>query len=228
MCGIAGVISEYHSPHLISNLLTILSNLVNRGKDGTGICYIDHDGTLKIHKEEIASPVFTEKFNSSINCNLAIGHVRLPTVGPISELNSHPVTDCSETIAVVHNGTIRNYKELKENLTNEGHIFRGSVDSEVIPHLIEKNFHETKNIKNSIQNTIKELEGYYTFSLISIYEPQKIYLYRQHFPLILYKDGSTIYFSSERKPLAQLLKKSFRAKHLKENELVILEKSTIK
>jgi glucosamine--fructose-6-phosphate aminotransferase (isomerizing) len=223
MCGIAGIVSEYESPNLISNLLSILTNLINRGKDGTGIGYIDNNRKIIIQKQDIAAPEFKAHFGKeNIKCNLAIGHVRCPTIGEICDVNSHPILDCTGNIAVVHNGTITNHGALRAELAD--HEFKGSVDSEVIPHLIEKYYDDTGDLEKSIRKTISRLEGYYTFSVISNYEPVKVYLYRHHFPLVLYtdKDAEKTYFSSERKPLAQLLNKRFRAKHLKPNELLVL------
>ncbi|NVM52092.1 MAG: class II glutamine amidotransferase [Candidatus Helarchaeota archaeon] len=225
MCGIAGIISKSDSSNIIPNLLSILSNLIARGKDGTGIGYFNRNGRIVIHKKEISAPYFSENFKGEIvDCNIAIGHVRLPTIGAISEFNSHPIMDSYGNIAVVHNGTIRNSHYLKKELREDGHFFKGTVDSEVIPHLIEKYYYKFNDLEKSIQKTIECLEGYYTFSVISNFEPDKVYLYRHHFPLVLVKDEGKTYFSSERKPLSQFLKKRFRARHLKKDELVILER----
>jgi len=225
MCGIAGIVSRSESRSNVPNLLSILSNLLDRGKEGTGIGYLDRAGKIVIHKREIPANMFAANFKGEeVDCNIVIGHVRLPTVGDISETNSHPVIDEFGNIAVAHNGTINNYMTIKEQLKKEGHNFKGNVDSEVIPHLIQKYYQESGDMETSIQKTVEQLEGYYTFSVISKYQPEKVYLYRHHFPLVLYKDESITYFSSERKPLAQLLKKRFRAKHLKEDELVVLER----
>lgn len=144
-------------------------------------------------------------------------------MGEISEVNSHPILDCTGDIAVVHNGTIKNYKSLKRELEN--HKFRGSVDSEVIPHLIEEYFDKTNDLETAIRKSIKRLEGYFTFSVISNHEPAQVFLYRHHFPLVIYKDKdqNMTYFSSERKPLAQLLQKQFRVRHLRQGELIILD-----
>ncbi len=223
MCGIAGIISKSDSTSIIPNLLSILSNLINRGEDGTGIGYFNHHGKLVIRKKEIAAPQFSKIFKGdNIDCNMAIGHVRFPTIGEISKFNSHPLLDCTGNIAVIHNGTIKNYIPLKNELRKEGHIFKGTVDSEVLPHLIEKYYDKTNDFEESIIKSIKRLEGYFTFSVISNHEPEKVYLYRHHFPLILLREEDQIFFSSERKPLAQLLKKHFRARHLKKDELAIL------
>ncbi len=222
MCGIAGILSKTHSTRIIPNLLSILTNLLDRGIDGTGIGYIDSTGKIVINKRDIIATKFAQEHKEAVECNIAIGHVRRPTVGEISDYNSHPLMDCHENIAVIHNGTIENYLPLKELLESEGHNFKGTVDSEVIPHLIEKYYEDYKDIEQSIQKTVDHLEGYYTFSVISNFEPSNVYLYRHHFPLVLLKDDYSYYFSSERKPIAKLLNKSFRAHHLKRDELKIL------
>ncbi|MFX1294994.1 MAG: class II glutamine amidotransferase [Promethearchaeota archaeon] len=223
LCGIAGIISKSHSTSIIPNLLSILSNLTNRGKDGTGIGYIDQTGKVVINKNKTSVNKFVEKYiKETVVCNIAIGHVRQSTIGIISESNSHPIAGCNNKIAVIHNGTIKNWSPLQEELENEGHKFRGSVDSEVIPHLIEKYFEKYANLEDSIRKTINRLEGYYTFSVISNFEPNNVYLYRHHFPLVLLKDENTFYFSTERRSLAKFLQKPFRVKNLKKNKLTIL------
>ncbi|MHA1649681.1 MAG: class II glutamine amidotransferase [Candidatus Helarchaeota archaeon] len=223
MCGIAGILSKTNSTQIIPNLLAILTNLIDRGQDGTGIGYIDHQGNLVIKKKDVSALDFLEENkNEKVECNIAIGHVRFPTVGVTSKFNSHPLLDCTGNIAVAHNGTIKNYRTLQNELTTEGHIFLSSVDSEVIPHLIEKYFEKYDDLEKSIRKTIDRLEGYYTFTVISNFEPDKVYLYRHHFPLVLVKDENTYYFSSDRSPLVKLLNKPIRAKHLKEGELLAL------
>ena len=116
MCGIAGIISKTHSTQIIPNLLSILSNLIDRGIDGTGIGYIDSTGKVIISKKDIIATKFTEEYKQPVECNIAIGHVRRPTVGEVSEFNSHPLVDCHENIAVIHNGTVKNYQSLKNEL----------------------------------------------------------------------------------------------------------------
>ncbi|MFX1298708.1 MAG: class II glutamine amidotransferase [Promethearchaeota archaeon] len=209
MCGIAGIISKFRSTNIIPNLLSILTNLIDCGKDGTGIGYIDNNSKIVINKKDIIATKYFQEYKEAIECNIAIGHVRRPTIGCISELNSHPLMDCHENIAVIHNGTLKNYKSLRQELELEGHIFKGSVDSEVIPHLIEKYYDNCGNLEKSIQKTINQLEGYYTFAIISNFEPYNVYLHRHHYPLVLLRDDDRCYFSSERKPLAKLLNKSF-------------------
>ncbi|MHA1131953.1 MAG: class II glutamine amidotransferase [Candidatus Helarchaeota archaeon] len=222
MCGIAGILSKTHSTQIIPNLLTILSNLLDRGIDGTGIGYFDSNGKIIINKKDIIATKFTQDYWEEVDCKIAIGHVRRPTIGEISDYNSHPLMDCHENIAVIHNGTIENYHSLKQDLVSGGHIFRGTVDSEVIPHLIEAFYEDYEDLGKSIQKTVECLKGYYTFSVISNFEPNSVYLYRHHFPLVLVKDEESYYFSSERKPLAQLLNKPFRATHLKKGEMKLL------
>jgi glucosamine--fructose-6-phosphate aminotransferase (isomerizing) len=228
MCGIAGIISNFRSQKIIPNLLSILSNLVSRGKDGTGIGYIDQNGKIVIQKKDIAANDFLEEYvGTKIDCNIAIGHVRAPTVGIVSEFNSHPLFDCYEKIAVIHNGTIKNRKKLRVELENEGHIFRGTVDSELIPHLIEKYYNEYNDLEKSISKTVTRLEGFYTFCVISNFEPENVYLYCHHFPLLLLKDKNKYYFSSERSPLEKLLKKPIRVKNLKKDEITVLSADLI-
>lgn len=114
-----------------------------------------------------------------------IAHVRWATHGDPNRVNAHPHTDEDGTIAVVHNGIIENYAELKEELIKEGHTFKSDTDTEVIPHLLRKFMDEGSNLEEAMVKTIDKMVGAYAIAAISIDEPNKVVATRKDSPLIV-------------------------------------------
>jgi Glucosamine 6-phosphate synthetase, contains amidotransferase and phosphosugar isomerase domains len=111
--------------------------------------------------------------------------LRWATHGDPSKLNSHPHVDEENTVAIVHNGIIENYLEIKEKLMAEGHVFKSDTDTEVIAHLIEKFMDEGLDLEHAVRKTIGIIEGAYALAAISIKEPDKIVATRKDSPLIV-------------------------------------------
>ncbi|MEM3863112.1 MAG: glutamine--fructose-6-phosphate aminotransferase, partial [Metallosphaera sp.] len=138
MCGIIGVASiELRDSALAKITLEALKNLEYRGYDSVGMASMDSS-----HLEVRKCTGNVEKFERSRNPlsmrgNIFLGHTRWATHGEPSDVNAHPHLDCSGEIAVIHNGTILNFIELKEDLLSKGHKFSSETDTEVIAHLIE-------------------------------------------------------------------------------------------
>jgi glucosamine--fructose-6-phosphate aminotransferase (isomerizing) len=132
MCGIVGYAGEKSAQSL---LLRALRKLEYRGYDSSGIAVLGE--SINIYKERGRVEVL-EKSAPPCPGLIGIGHTRWATHGEPSKLNAHPHTDCSGRFAVVHNGVITNYQDLKEELVREGHLFLSETDTEVIPHLIGK------------------------------------------------------------------------------------------
>jgi glucosamine--fructose-6-phosphate aminotransferase (isomerizing) len=136
LCGIFGcVFAEGSVAPLIRKGL---KRLEYRGYDSVGIATV-HEGVLQVRKDqgkidEIAGRLGLDEMQGSVG----IGHTRWATHGAPMMVNAHPHTDCSGRIAVIHNGVIENFLELKEELINAGHNFVSRTDTEVIPHLIEE------------------------------------------------------------------------------------------
>ncbi|MEM3630372.1 MAG: class II glutamine amidotransferase, partial [Nitrososphaerota archaeon] len=135
MCGIIGYIGNKNASEIV---LDGLKHLEYRGYDSVGMAYI-LNGNLIIKKGVGNIDSVNSKLNFlELKSNIVIGHTRWATHGEVSEVNSHPHTDCNNNIAIVHNGIIENYNELKEALEKENHVFKSSTDTEVVAHLIEK------------------------------------------------------------------------------------------
>lgn len=180
MCGIVGYVGcKQATPILIDSL----KKLEYRGYDSAGIAVLDNDeilvrkakGALKFLEQKIADEV--------ISGNIGIGHTRWATHGEPSDINSHPHTDVSGHIAIVHNGIIENYAKLKEWLQTRGIDFRSQTDTEVIAHLI--NYYYKGDIFQAVLQTLQRLEGSYALGVLSHDFPDRIIAVRKDSPLVI-------------------------------------------
>lgn len=189
MCGIVG----YTGTRSVQNILIDgLSRLEYRGYDSAGVA-IEQDGAIEtIHRKgKVASLAHTlSHFDFTGTCG--IGHTRWATHGRPSEANAHPHVSCDGKVAVVHNGIIENFAELREDLTAAGHRFTSETDTEVIAHLIESFMHEGYNLLDALRHTTESLVGAYAIAAISSDEPGVIVAARKDSPLIvgLAEDGT--------------------------------------
>jgi glucosamine--fructose-6-phosphate aminotransferase (isomerizing) len=178
MCGIAGYIGEGNA---VSKIFDMLKRLEYRGYDSAGIAFLD--GGLQVVKDRGKVDEVRRKSNLKSAAKVALGHSRWATHGAPSQENAHPHTDCKKEVAIVHNGIIENYAELREELRKKGHKFSSETDSEVIAHLIEAGL-KTDSFENSFAAAMKVLEG--SFAVLAVYEkePNKILFARNESPLL--------------------------------------------
>ncbi len=177
----------------VSPILKIgLKRLEYGGYDSAGMATINGDH-LEIKKgvgkiDEVDKAVNFE----SLEGNVGIAHNRWATHGYPSVTNAHPIVDCTGNIAVVHNGVIENFLELKEDLIEKGHVFKSRTDTEVVAHLVEEELKEEKDFVNACLKAIKKVEGSYALAIIYSKEPDKIVLVKKESPLYLGigKDGN--------------------------------------
>jgi len=128
---------------------------------------------------------------------IGIGHIRWSTHGAPSKENAHPHVDCNEQVAVVHNGIIENFAELKKELEDLGHIFRSKTDTEVIPHLIEENLKRGLPFIEATRETIKRLEGSYAIAVVYVNEPDKIICVQRESSLTIGVTENAAYAASD-------------------------------
>ncbi|RKY38824.1 MAG: glutamine--fructose-6-phosphate transaminase (isomerizing) [Candidatus Omnitrophota bacterium] len=180
MCGIIGYIGEREA---VSIILEGLKRLEYRGYDSAGIGILK-EGKLSILKcKGRISYLQTLLEKKQISARIGIGHTRWATHGEPSSRNAHPHSDFSRHIAVVHNGIIENYQELRKQLEKEGVRFTSETDSEIVPNLIKK-FYEG-DLRKALRKVIKILRGSYALGIISVDEPDKIIAIRNDSPLII-------------------------------------------
>ena len=136
MCGIVGYVGRGDAWPIIYEGL---KRLEYRGYDSAGIAVVDDTGALHMRKTVgKVSGLDAEVIGAAPRGSLGLGHTRWATHGAPSHANAHPHTDCSSRVALVHNGIVENYLELKRRLTASGHIFRSETDSEALSHLVEE------------------------------------------------------------------------------------------
>ncbi|NOJ27063.1 MAG: glutamine--fructose-6-phosphate transaminase (isomerizing) [Nitrososphaera sp.] len=186
MCSIIGYKGKnFAAPILVNSL----KRMEYRGYDSVGVATID-EGKMLVRKGTGKVAEVNKKLDMShMLGNIGIGHTRWATHGGVTDKNAHPHAAGDNKIAVVHNGIIENYKELKSELIKTGYIFASETDSEVIAHLLNLYFNETKNIKQALMKTCKRLQGAYAF--VAVFDDGTIGGVRYEEPLIVgvAKDG---------------------------------------
>jgi glucosamine--fructose-6-phosphate aminotransferase (isomerizing) len=180
MCGIVG----YAGPRQASEvLLGGLARLEYRGYDSAGIALVGDDlievvrrvGKLQHLREAVAA--------TPVAGSVGIGHTRWATHGAPNEANAHPHTDCHGTVAVVHNGIIENFVELREELASAGHVLRSETDTEVVAHLIESAY--DGDLAATVARVVRRLHGSYALGVVHREHPELIVVARQDSPLII-------------------------------------------
>jgi glucosamine--fructose-6-phosphate aminotransferase (isomerizing) len=179
MCGIVGYLG---SRDTVEVLLEGLRRLEYRGYDSAGVA-VQVDGHIRVVKAKGKLAVLAEQLADGRPLGRSgIGHTRWATHGPPSVPNSHPHLDCEGHIAVVHNGIIENYLELREKLQAEGHTFRSQTDTEVLPHLLEKYYRG--DLEKAMQRTLKDIRGSYAAVALADSQPGLIVAARLYSPLV--------------------------------------------
>jgi glucosamine--fructose-6-phosphate aminotransferase (isomerizing) len=218
MCGIFGCIMK--EGNVAPVIHASLKRLEYRGYDSVGIATIDN-GKIHVKKDQGKIDEVHRILNlDDLPGKIGIGHTRWATHGAPLKVNAHPHTDCSGQIAVVHNGIIENFSELKLELENRGHIFRSKTDTEIIPHLIEENLkNPSLNFAGAVLDAVKRIDGSYALAVISTKEPDKIICARNESPLVLGVSENAVYCASD---IPAFLPVTNKAVLVNDGELVIL------
>ncbi|WP_129597546.1 glutamine--fructose-6-phosphate transaminase (isomerizing) [Anaerophilus nitritogenes] len=221
MCGIVGYIgNQKAAPILIDGL----SKLEYRGYDSAGVAIYD-EGSVKVRKYKGRISILEENLKKeTIKGNIGIGHTRWATHGEPSDRNSHPHTNYSGNIALIHNGIIENYMKLKEWLISvKGDHFKSETDSEVIAHLIDY-FYEG-DLLDAVYKAIEKMEGAYAIGVICKDEPDKIVAVRKDSPLIVGLGENENFIASD---IPALLKYTKDIYLIENEEVVLLTKDEVK
>jgi glucosamine--fructose-6-phosphate aminotransferase (isomerizing) len=222
MCGIFGCILKNGNAAPVIH--SSLKRLEYRGYDSVGIATIS-DGKISLKKDQGKIDEVHNLLNlDDMPGNLGIGHTRWATHGAPLKVNSHPHSDCTGQIIVVHNGIIENFSELKLELQNLGHTFVSKTDTEVIPHLIEEIMKNNPKLTlpDAVQETLKRLEGSFALAVISSREPDKIVCARNESPLVLGVSDNGVYCASD---IPAFLPITNKAVMINNGELIILSAS---
>ena len=183
MCGIIGCASR--GVRVAPILHLGLKRLEYRGYDSAGIATVDGN-SVHVKKDSGKIDEIHERLNlDDLPGFIGIAHTRWATHGAPSQANAHPHLDCDKRIAIVHNGIIENFLELKEELLDRKHVFNSRTDTEVIAHLIEENMKGGKDLLEAVMTAVRRLRGSYALAVISADEPDKIVFARKESPLVL-------------------------------------------
>ena len=181
MCGIIGYIGNKKASPI---LLESIKKLEYRGYDSVGMCTIGSN--LKILKGAGRIDDVNNRLHfTSLSGTIGISHTRWATHGGVTDYNAHPQTDCSGKIAVVHNGIIENYSELKKELIKKGHKFNSETDTEVISHLIEDYINAGNDFREAVIKTSKKLDGLFAFIVVKENDNGRMIAAKNKCPLVL-------------------------------------------
>ncbi len=194
-CGIIGMLA-FGEDNVARVIRESLKRLEYRGYDSVGIA-TKADGQIFIRKDKGKIDDIHRKLNlDALPGHIGIGHTRWATHGEPSQANSHPHTDCKNRIAVVHNGIVENFIELREQLMAQGHKFKSQTDTEVIPHLIESFVEEGETLENAVKLALAQLQGTYAVAVLEANSNQ-IICARKENPLVLGIGDSALYCASD-------------------------------
>ena len=219
MCGIVGYIG---SKSAVDVLLEGLTNLEYRGYDSAGVA-VNIDGKVELYKAEgklqnLKDVVSVNKTHVD-KSTIGIGHIRWATHGAPTTANAHPHSCNCGKVAVVHNGIIENYKELREKLEKQGCTFRSQTDTETVAHLVASKFAQTKDLTEAVRLATKELEGAYALCVIHQDVKNTIVATRRNAPLLVGIGEKEFYIASDVPAIIQYTKK---ATYLDDNQIITL------
>jgi glucosamine--fructose-6-phosphate aminotransferase (isomerizing) len=218
MCGIVGYIGKNDAKKY---LLDGLETLEYRGYDSAGIAVLD---TGKLHTEKVVGRVEhlrKEIDNSQLNGLAGIGHTRWATHGGVLERNSHPHLDNDNGFAVVHNGIIENYQEIKKLLGKHGYSFHSDTDTEVIPNLISFNYKKLHDVEKAFIATIHALRGAYAIVMTTTHNPDALYAAKLSSPLAIGVGDGELFVGSDALPIIAHTKQIV---FLEDNEIAIIKR----
>lgn len=182
MCGIIGYIGD---KNCVPILIDGLKRLEYRGYDSAGVGLISSNNTFIIKNKGKVSLLEEKLSSNNLDTKLGIGHTRWATHGIPNEINAHPHSNSDNTLFLIHNGIIENYRTIKQDLINSGYSFVSDTDSEVLAHLIDRFISKGYDLCKSVQLALNEVIGTYGIAVIYKGEPDKLIVARKGSPLVV-------------------------------------------
>lgn len=182
MCGIAGYVGPKNAVEIVFDQL---KRLEYRGYDSAGIAYLKDSEISILKKAGKLSNLGDLLKSNPAEAHLAIAHSRWATHGAPNDINAHPHYDQFERIAIIHNGIIENYIDLREELISRGHTFRSQTDTEVAAHVIGEEYKDGVSLEEAVRKGVQRLRGAFALVIASKTEPNKIVAARNASPLVL-------------------------------------------
>jgi len=216
MCGIIGRVGDGNA---LEPLLTGLENLEYRGYDSAGIAVQNGSGIDIQKRSGKVDELKASIGDTPLDGEVGIGHTRWSTHGPPTDANAHPHTDGTKDVAVVHNGIIENYVELKSRLADRGHEFTSDTDTEVIPHLIQSYLDDGMENEAAFRRAIDDLEGSYAVTAMFSGE-HVLYAARQGSPLVVGMEDGEYFLASD---VPAFLEYTDSVVYLEDGDVVIVD-----
>lgn len=217
MCSIIGYYGKkFAAPIIVKGL----KRMEYRGYDSVGVA-TESNNHIELKKgigkvNEVNSKIQLD----SLPGKIGIGHTRWATHGKVTEFNAHPHPSNSGKIAIVHNGIIENFEELRKQLEDEGYDFKSETDSEIIANLLQKHYEKTGDVKETILKTVSEIKGHYAF--VAMFENGQLAAARFHEPLIIGVGQDDFFLSSD---VLGFIEYTDDAIYLENGNFVILEEN---
>lgn len=219
MCGIVGYIGNREAADF---LMDGLAKLEYRGYDSAGIA-VYHEGTISVRKKKGRLVNLAEEVQAQpVHGTIGIGHTRWATHGGPSDVNAHPHADEKGDFAIVHNGIIENYMELKEALLAKGYQFKSETDSEVVAHLCQDMY--DGDFTSTVRKVLARLRGSYSLVFMSKFEPNKIICSKKDNPLIIGLGEGENYIASDIPAILSYTRKTYI---MNDGEIAIVEKDKV-
>ena len=217
MCGIVGYVGKQDAVPL---LIDGLKRLEYRGYDSAGVA-VATPGKVSIEKSVGRLRALENRLvEHPVHGRPGIGHTRWATHGAPTEVNAHPHTDDSGRIAVVHNGIIENYQELRTALEAKGHHFKSQTDTEVIPHLIAQELADgAPSLEEALRRSLRKARGAYALGILALDDPDTVFAARHGSPLIIGLGDQEYFIASD---VPAILNRITKVIYLNDGEVAML------
>lgn len=220
MCGIVGAVAERN---VVPILMEGLRRLEYRGYDSAGIAVVNGGSVVRLRRAGKVIELQNALDDSPMKGTTGISHTRWATHGVPNESNAHPHMSGSD-IAIVHNGIIENYEELRDDLKGKGFEFTSDTDTEVVAHRIQYHLKKSRDIVAAVKKTVAELEGAYALVVMSANDPEKLVLARQGCPVVVGIGLDENFVASD---VAALLPVTRNFMFLEEGDVALVERKKI-
>jgi glutamine---fructose-6-phosphate transaminase (isomerizing) len=215
MCGIIGYVGSRECKGL---LLQGLERLEYRGYDSSGLALLEPDGLEYVRAVGNLENLRKAAGPNRSTATTGLGHTRWATHGAVNEQNAHPLVGCEDgKVAIVLNGIVENYRELKESLSAEGHVFTSETDAETVTHLVER--HYEGDLVEAVRNAFAELEGHFAFVVIHADHPGLLVAARHQVPLVVGVGQDEMFLGSN---AAAFLRETRKVQFPRDGEIVAI------
>lgn len=220
MCGIVGGVAERN---IVPIMMEGLRRLEYRGYDSAGLAVIDESGINRMRRVGKVQQLQDALDENPVRGTTGISHTRWATHGVPNESNAHPHMSGAD-VAIVHNGIIENYEELRDDLKEKGYEFQSDTDTEVVAHRIAYHMQERESLEDAVRTTVAELEGAYALAVMCIKQPEKIVLARAGAPAVIGLGIGENFVASD---VAALLPVTRNFKFLEEGDVALVERKRV-